>query len=191
MSGSFPVDEKELIRRPETLRMLERQGYSLLDRIDSRLGDRLTTPDICSLYLDKLKYFYEKSGRGYFLFRALMFCAHRHILIPDWANHALHKHFGRWTTCEVKTLDEAFNFRYRKGQHLRAARLKRELSPPVYRRIMELKRQGQPIDQNLFRQVGKEFQISRERVRRYYSSAKKDLFRSRNSPGVHGNLKFP
>ncbi len=35
---------------------------------------------------------------------------------------------------------------------------------------MKLKRQGQPIDQNLFERVGKEFDISRERVREYYIS---------------------
>lgn len=55
---------------------------------------------------------------------------------------------------------------------------------------MELKRQGQPIDQNLFRQVGKEFQISRERWSIAYCSAKipSDL---KTVLRVHGNLKFP
>ena len=151
---------------------------------EKRIKRRTDKLQEISLHLERLKDRYEESGSGYFIFRALIFCARWDILMPDWAGRALRKHFGRWTAYEVRTLDEAFNFRYRKGKHLRAARLKRELSPPVYERIMELKRQGQPIDQNLFRQVGKEFQISRERVRVYYR-------RVRNNLGVHGNLKFP
>lgn len=106
MSGSSPVDKLELIKRlTDAARILKRQGHSLLDRQNS-------------LYLEKLKDLYEESGIGICLFHALMFCARSHILIPDWANRALHKHFGRWTACEVKTLDETFNVRYRKGKHL-------------------------------------------------------------------------
>lgn len=112
MSGSSPVAEEERRkRRTDTLRILNWQWDSLLDRI-------ITSP-----YLERLKDRYEESGSGYFLFHALMFCASRHVLIPDWADRALHKHFGRWTAHEVRTLDEAFNLRYRKGKHLRAARL--------------------------------------------------------------------
>lgn len=126
-----------------------------------------------AVHLDELKGFYDKTENGYFVLVALSFCIQNGILIPDWAGWAFHKHWYRWIRYEVRTLDEAFNCQWPKGKHLDAARRKRELSLFVHERIKELNRQGQPIDQDLFEQVGKEFEISRERVREYYNYTQK------------------
>jgi hypothetical protein len=74
--------------------------------------------------------------------------------------------YNRWHSGKVRTLDQAFQVSRRKGEHVGHRRSDAELCRYIAPRIVELRREGRPVDRHLYETVGRELGIGRSSVER-------------------------
>lgn len=109
-----------------------------------------------------------KAGNKECLFSALHQCACSNLPMPDWLAEAYRNGFHEWVSYRAPSLDQAFNVKIPKGQHVNKLRELRRLNFVVPRLVKELHAKGQPIDQQLFADVGKELGIGGSKARDIY-----------------------
>jgi len=115
---------------------------------------------------DRLEY--ERTGDGYFVLRAIRICCNHDLVMPDWVGKAFIKAFDSVNSFHAASWDEVFGRPNPKGIHLSRLRHRRMHAMPVYRRVKQLHSQDVPIDERLFKLVGKEFGIRKTKASEYY-----------------------
>lgn len=103
------------------------------------------------------------SGEGYALMLAIVICARHDLVMPKWVARAYTDAFDKVNGYRVRSWDEAFGARTKKGAHLEPLRQRWLIGPGVLMRVREIKREKPetPIDNALFERVGQEFGIGR------------------------------
>lgn len=109
------------------------------------------------------------------LFRAIAFCGHQQIPMPEWAVAAYFAAMNRWWTLDCASLDDAFGVHFPKSKHLAAARKKRRLQLAVYDDVEASKASSRGISASLFAEVGKRHAIGKTLAEKYCYSAKRML----------------
>jgi hypothetical protein len=97
------------------------------------------------------------------LLHAIYKCSLDGLPLPEWVATAYGRAYRRILACEAKSLDEAFGSPFPKGHHVAAARRRRELRPAIYLRIKAMLdgESPPPVDDELFEQVGAEFNVGK------------------------------
>jgi len=126
---------------------------------------------------------YEKrfdGGKGdrQILLWTIMYSARNKELVPEWAAKSLEDIMYRMAEGEFETWDDAFGkifaFRKRPKKIRGRARMFK-----VYERVLELKKSGEKINNELFARVGKEFGIgtigAATTIKNLYGDAKHEL----------------
>ena len=130
--------------------------------------------------LEQCRKGYEE-GANAALLQALRICARADLVMPEWAARGYIKAWDTFRLARAKTLDEAFGVSWPKGKHLSATRKQIMNDLGVLMRVEELNESGMPIDDQLFRKVGKELGLGKTLTSDYYYSAKAFYRRSDNS----------
>lgn len=133
----------------------------------------MALPDhVIAITLLDLQRQYEQ-GDGNALIRAIRFCGHYELVMPEWVVQAFHTATNRWYRLEVKELGDAFDLAWPKGKHLKAARKRRENRLKVYFRVKELSEQGESIGDELFERVASEYNLNKSLAAELYYQAKR------------------
>lgn len=97
-----------------------------------------------------------RGGDGDALLSALHLCLNcSDKPAPDWLLNAVAVALVRYSSCQSKTLDEAFQVPRPKGWHAKRAR-KNALTGVVWQRVVKQHRDGEPIGRALFESVAEE-----------------------------------
>jgi len=113
------------------------------------------------------------AGDKQVLLAALRTCACHDLPMPDWLADAYCKAHDDWLSYRKPTLDEAFDVGLPKGTHLNKLKKLRRLRIAVPLKVQELSADKggadrRPIDESLFADVGREFNISGSQARDIY-----------------------
>jgi hypothetical protein len=127
-------------------------------------------PELVASYLEGLRVEFE-AGKRSALLAAVRFCGNQQAVMPEWVVKAFVAATSRWFAFECKTLDDAFGLTWPKGKQFAAAAKKRNLAFAVRQRVIDLHRDGQPINADLFRNVGQQFGIAKTVCEEYYRAA--------------------
>jgi hypothetical protein len=123
--------------------------------------------------IDEWRAAYE-AGNTFVLLHAVAECAKRELVMPEWVVRGFLDRIRSVTQCKVKTLDEAFGTFLPKGAKLPARRQEWEKGLLAYFEVERIhKKEGDPIDERLFRRVGGTMDISGSKVRDYYYACKR------------------
>ncbi|MGY4596343.1 hypothetical protein ACVWXL_004089 [Bradyrhizobium sp. GM22.5] len=114
-----------------------------------------------------------KRGDRLSLFRAIDHCARHGLALPGWAAKAFRDGYRKIRDFKAASLDDAFGKPFRKGLHVDRAALRKKHQLDVYLRIQYLHKQGRPIDDALFEEVGKGFGIGRTVCKELYANVKR------------------
>lgn len=115
-----------------------------------------------------------EAGDKQALFSALRQCACHDLPMPDWLADAYCKAHDDWLSYRKPTLDEAFDVKLPKGSHINKLKKLRRLKFAIPLKVKELSTNQQsddgirPIDESLFSDVGKAFNISGSQARDIY-----------------------
>lgn len=114
-----------------------------------------------------------EAGDKQVIFAALRKCACHDLPMPDWLADAYCKAHDDWLSYRKPTLDEAFDVQLPKGTHINKLRKLRRLRFAVPLKVQELSAnkggtEKLPIDESLFADVGKAFNISGSQARDIY-----------------------
>lgn len=119
-----------------------------------------------------------EAGDDMALLSAVRSCAQYGLKMPDWVATEFIRKYDLVLNCKVKTWDEAFGAPYPKNSNINAMRKRREHQPCVFNRVTELNKQGVPVNDELFRIVGAEMNISASLCRKYYYEIKSRMANS-------------
>lgn len=122
--------------------------------------------------LDAYEKLYDKDK--YYLMTAIRVCSNHDLPLPEWASRAYIKAYDTVNCAHAKSWDTVFGNPYPKGAHLNAIRKKRSLSYSVHSEIRNrmLMNPDLKIDDGLFEEVGKKFNIGRTLASEYYYHVK-------------------
>ncbi len=126
---------------------------------------------VTSAQLEEFRLQFE-AGHADALMHALLFCAKHKLVMPDWVDWELQQAWNRFINREAADLGAAFGITWPKGQHKAAYLKKRLLKFAVYLRVCEL-HLNRPLDDRLFGDVGREFNIGKTLAKEYYYDAAK------------------
>jgi hypothetical protein len=123
--------------------------------------------------LDVLEEKYKKDK--YYLMAAIRKCANHDLPLPAWVANAYISAYDKVFTAREKSWDDVFGNPYPKGAHLNAIRKKRKLKFAVLIEVNDILKMNpdKSIDDSLFEQVGKKFNLGKTLTSEYYYSAKK------------------
>ena len=109
--------------------------------------------------LDVMRSAYRE-GKKIRLLEAAVRCGKMKVPLPSWVVDGLEEVFRRYSTCEVRTLDEAFGVSRPKGFH--SGKMNEVLTKSLWVsfRVEELRRNGQSVSDEFFDGVGREFAVS-------------------------------
>lgn len=88
--------------------------------------------------------------------------------LPRWLSEFLRGGAFRLTRFEAKSLDEAFGINRKRRPHLPASRRQQRFGYAVWMKCDDLIREGRPIDDGLFEEVGEEFGIGKTTTKKYF-----------------------
>jgi hypothetical protein len=74
--------------------------------------------------------------------------------------------YNLWRSNKVRTLDQAFRVERRKGEHVGHILSDEDLCRYIAPRMVELRREGRPVDRHLYETVGRELGVGRSTVER-------------------------
>jgi len=111
---------------------------------------------------------FESGDKGALL-RAVAECARMDKVMPEWLAVGFREAWLSVIHYEAKSWDEAFGRAHPKGMNLRAARKKWRLKYAVQNKVRELSDQGRAINDELFAEVGKLFNIGVTLAKEYNS----------------------
>jgi hypothetical protein len=117
--------------------------------------------------IDALKRRYD-AGEAFALLHAIKLCAAHELVMPDWLARAYLDKLRTVTHYEVRPLDQAFGSYLPKGSKLSAHRSRIVKGPRVWLEVTRRNAGGEPIDEQLFANIGNEFGHSASIVRDYY-----------------------
>ncbi len=118
-----------------------------------------------------------EGGYTFALMKALYFCIHREIKMPDWVCREFKSGIRAINDCDAASLDVVFGRPYPKGTNLCAMKKRKILRDAVFKRVREIKEMDPqtPVNRVLFRRVGKEVfpPIGGSEAEKLYYEAKK------------------
>jgi hypothetical protein len=106
------------------------------------------------------------------LLDAISWCARSDAPMPNWVKNNYTDSYAKILRGDVKTLDEAFGRPISKGANLNALKKKRKLALEIWSYIKIASENGRAIDDELFEEAGKEFNIGKTLAGEYYAHAK-------------------
>jgi hypothetical protein len=113
-------------------------------------------------------------GDGFAVLACIRTCVTNDLVAPEWLAYAFNAHFDKVLNCRVGSWDAAFGKPY-PGKHLRNLQQRRKLRFDVLDRIRDiLKTESKTaVDETLFAQVGREFNIGKTLCGEMYYEAKR------------------
>jgi hypothetical protein len=132
-----------------------------VDGIEARFGLNADSPGFPDYRED-----FER-GDKHALLLVIYTCAECRWKIPQWATVAFVDMYMRGLYAEIESWDDVFGKPWGDGRQQRTARSE-AATPYIFKRVMQLHREGAPITNELFERVGEEFGISRPQVSKYY-----------------------
>lgn len=117
------------------------------------------------LEAERLKF---ASGEQMALFAAIRICAAHEMVLVDWVAEAFISRYDAVLNFRSKSWDDAFGKPYKKGLNLASARKKRTIAPAVGLEIVNRRMRGAVIDEALFEEVGKQFNIGKTLCSEYW-----------------------
>lgn len=109
-----------------------------------------------------------EAGDSFALLHAVAECAKRELVMPKWVITGFLGRYREVIHYKVKSLDEAFGSYLPKNAKLAARRQKREKAILAYYEVKRRCENGAAIDENLWKSVGVDMNISGSKVRDYY-----------------------
>jgi hypothetical protein len=98
----------------------------------------------------------DKDDNKAALLQMILICVQDQRPLPDWAGTAFEKVYHKVLTGEFRSWDDVFGKPHPKGRHLNAVRLENQMWE-VYARVRDIhKKDGVPINNELFEHVGTE-----------------------------------
>lgn len=121
---------------------------------------------------------YER-GNKFELMRAIQICATHELVLPEWASKAYIYAYMKIVRAREKSWDSVFGAPYPKGTHLHAIRKKLSLQYAVWNEIRGIQDASLdvPIDETLFEDVGKKFNLGKTLASEYYYEVAKRMKR--------------
>jgi hypothetical protein len=111
---------------------------------------------------------FERSGDRFYVLAAITICFRQQTAVPAWAQEAFMRAFDTVNEAHAASWDEVFGKPHPKGVHIQRHRHWLEYSHQVHARVVELHAAGEPIDEQLFEIVGKEFHVGKTKASQYY-----------------------
>lgn len=105
---------------------------------------------------------------------AISACANGGWVMPDWLADAFEHAHSAVRNGEKRSWDDVFGKPHKKGARLRSLQQDRSLSYRVCRAVI-IQGREQPIDDELFSAVGKQFGIGATKVKKYYAERRDQL----------------
>jgi hypothetical protein len=138
-------------------------------------------------YLDRLRVLYEAGGRSA-LPLCLRVCMKFGLPIPDWAQKAYCESYDKVSRYQVKSWDDVFGNRLRKGRHFSRMRKKIEIAEPLVREVIRRHRANEKLDkEKIFTAVGKQFGVSATIASDIYYDAPKFVLKNIEAEMNKGN----
>jgi hypothetical protein len=109
-----------------------------------------------------------QAGAKIKLLEAAAYCGGIGLPLPSWVTDGLRTAYKLLSTCEVKTMDEAFGFSRPTGFSTKAWNHRLKLLLPVYFRVEMMRLAGHGLGDVLFSEVGEKFGISAKTASKYY-----------------------
>ncbi|MHC2373375.1 hypothetical protein ACVIQT_008023 [Bradyrhizobium diazoefficiens] len=124
-----------------------------------------------------------KRGQRISLFHAINHCARHGLALPGWAAKAFIDGYRKIRDFKAASLDDAFGKPFPKGLHVGRAAFRKKHQLDVYVAIRHLHtKQGRPIDDALFEEVGKRFGIGRTVCKELYADVKRPAGKTARTP---------
>jgi hypothetical protein len=143
----------------------------------------LTRSEFIQAYLNKAQRAFDAGNKNAVL-RAIQWAILQNVAVPPWAANHFNEAVEAWFEMKYRSFDEALGLsKVPEGTKIKAQRKKLDIAVGVWCRVMERHDggRGEPIVNDLFEEVGKEFRIGRTTAAKYYSWALKldDLTRTK------------
>ena len=120
----------------------------------------LISPEETAEFIEqKLRPRFE-GGDNRALLEAVDICARARIPMAAWVAEAFSSRFAAWRRFDIRTLDDAFQVSRRKNTRLDDRARQEQLKWDVLNRVCALRKEGHPLDVELFETVGSEFGMS-------------------------------
>jgi hypothetical protein len=111
------------------------------------------------------------------ILKAAVLCGKSRHPLPRWITEGLEEIHRRYSTFEVRTIDEAFGVARPKGFHVGKMNEVLTKSLRVYFHVEKLRMAGDRVKVEFFDNVGREFGISATKAKEYYYAWRKKLGR--------------
>jgi hypothetical protein len=125
-------------------------------------------------FLEKQRKRYEAGDKSALIY-CMEHCLRNHTAIPEWVETAFLRGCQDVRNLKVKSWDDVFGRRLKKGARLATERRNSDLVGHIYSRVGELRDAGESINKNLFDRLGKELGISGSTARDLYYATLKNL----------------
>ena len=165
-----PIFSSELSRADKKTLAVSATSLSELPPGTDFLDDRINH----QIYINACEKKYLEGDKSQ-LIHIFQYSVRNNHNVPSWAMYEIAKNFESWEQFDHKSLDQAFGIE-RKNFRLKAHRKKEALSHDVYDEVEDAKKNGTPVDGELFELIGKKFNISGSTVRDYYYDVRSILF---------------
>jgi hypothetical protein len=121
------------------------------------------------------------AGDNVALLDAVEFCAYAGVTMPAWLAVAYCERYEDWRRFRKRTLDEGFCVAgIRKGKRLKDQERREQLKRRVIAEVVNLQKQGLPIDRGLFDRVGEKLGIGGSTADELFHTACKELLPDRS-----------
>jgi hypothetical protein len=112
------------------------------------------------------------SGENSALLDAIFICARGIIPLPDWVADNYVERYKKILKFEVRTLDDAFGSPLDKGANLNALNKKKNIALNIWSSVLIAAESGTAIDDELFEEVGKKYNVGKTLAKEYYGELK-------------------
>jgi len=131
----------------------------------------ITQAEVFKIDLDHMRRRYLAGDRSK-LISAVIYCGKHKLVMPDWIVEELDNITRPWFSADVKGVGEALGVQLPKGAHLNKLKQKQRYQYAVYTRVVDARRRGEPVDEQMFARIGSELGIGKTRTSEYYYSVK-------------------
>lgn len=125
----------------------------------------------------------HRAGNRLAFWMALQICAITNLPMPGWVAQRVKGGVTRLLLHINGTLDDVFGRPYPPGTQLEKARMRRSLQFRVYERIEALRERGRALDDELFAEVGRYFEVGgKTKTSEIYRAAKRIIEQAEPAP---------